>query len=267
MQDFDGATPEQHKARYEALRRDAIRSSAQADPCASPAFPPPSDCVAETIPGGWYASLRLRRGWFLRLSAPAGRASVATLLWNAQDVSERLNVGDSMKIQWRADLGAGRLLYSDMGRPLTSIVADSGVGHDALVGCSDPATILARYGDATLRNGRDNLRLAAAKLGLERRDVMPCFTFFAPIAVDADGAFHWRSPDAPQPEAFVTMRAEMDLLVALSTAPHPLDPHADYAPGPIVTQVWQGPAPLANDLCRMASPEARRAFEALDDAV
>ncbi len=60
----------------------------------------------------------------LRIVNPGGRAAVATLIWNADDSSERYNAGDTVKIQWNALLGKGDVLFSDMGRVLASIVED-----------------------------------------------------------------------------------------------------------------------------------------------
>lgn len=261
---LDEVGPSEHARRYEALRSQARGAEGVTlSPQESGPLADQPVIRSDIIPGGWYTTVRLSRGRRLRLAAPTGRSSVAILIWNAADPSERLNPGDSMKIQWRARLGLGDLLYSDMGRPLASIVHDSGVGHDALVGASDPAGTAARYGRADLHNSRDNFRAGAAKLGLDRRDVAGCFTFFAPITVDADGAFHWRDP-GPPPGASVTLRAEMDLLLVLSNCPHPLDPHPDFAPEPIELLVWRGPLTPSDDPCRTRCDEARRAFENLD---
>jgi len=262
---LDDAGPKEHARRYEALRLQAREKGAAILAQPEAATPPDDQAVIkrEIIPGGWYASFGLARGRRLRLTAPVGRTSVAVLIWNAGDVSDRLNPGDSMKIQWRAQLGLGDLLYSDMGRPLASIVQDSGAGHDTLVGASDAASTAARYGRSDLRNSRDNFRAGAAKLGLDRRDVGGCFTFFAPVAVDADGTFRWRDP-GPPPGASVTLRAEMDLLLVLSNCPHPLDPHADFAPGPAELLISHGPLTPLDDPCRTRCDEARRAFENLD---
>lgn len=261
---LDEVGPAEHARRYQALRSRA-REVAKPTVFEREAAPPGGAPTIrrEMIPGGWYATLRLARGRRLRLTAPTGRASVATVMWNAEEVSERLNPGDSMKIQWRAELGFGDLLYSDMGRPMASLVHDSGAGHDALVGASDPAGTAARYGRTDLRNSRDNFRAGAAKLGLDRRDIAGCFTFFAPIAVAADGGLRWRDP-GPPPGASVTLRAEMDLLLVLSNCPHPLDPHPDFAPEPIELLVWRGPSTPHDDPCRTRCDEARRAFENLD---
>src|SRR5207237_803446 len=78
----------------------------------------------ETLRGGSAWSLRLRRGQLLRLTDPTGRAAVAALFFNAQDPLERYNMPDTLKAQYTAFLTEGRVLYSDMGRILASIVED-----------------------------------------------------------------------------------------------------------------------------------------------
>ena len=54
-----------------------------------------------------------------------GDACANLLVYNAAQPLERLNVADTVKVQWQAYLGAGSLLLSDMGRVLLSIVADT----------------------------------------------------------------------------------------------------------------------------------------------
>jgi hypothetical protein len=121
---------------------------------------------------------------------------------------------------------------------------------------ADPTT----PGNPIARNTRDNLRLAAAKLGLSRRDLAPSIGFFTPIRTDDKGGFVWRN-GAVKPGAYVDLRAEMDLLIALSNCPHPLAPRGESLPKPIRALVWQSPPATADDLCRTASDEATRGFE------
>ncbi len=216
----------------------------------------------EIIPGGWYASFALRRGQALRLLNPQATPGVSLFAWNADDTSERYNAGDTVKIQWSAELRKGRLLFSDMGRVMLALIEDSCGAHDALVGGSTATSNTERHGDAVLRNTRDNLVLAAGKLGLGRRDVGPCVTFFAPVVTDAEGRFHWQDGRV-QAGDFVDLRAEMNLQVAISNCPHPLAPGA-YAPQAIEAMVWNTPAPAADDLCRTLSAEAQRGYENTD---
>jgi urea carboxylase-associated protein 2 len=261
---LDEQTPEQHRARYEALKAQA--SARRTATGIASAEPPAIEAAAirrqETIAGGWYCSLRVGRGQTLRLVNTAGNPGVSVLIWNADDTSERYNAGDTVKLQWTTRLTRGRVLFSDMGRVLCSITADSFGASDTILGGSTPATNLRRFGDPCLRNSRDNFLLAAGKLGLRRPDVPPSITFFAEIATDEDGRFHWQR-GAP-PGSIVDLRAEMNVIVAISNCPHPRSPAGVFAPGPVDAIVWQGPPPAADDLCRTFGEEAERGFENTD---
>ena len=68
-----------------------------------------------------------------------------------------------------------------------------------------------------------------------------------------------RSAEAPGD--YVELRAEMDLLIALSNCPHPLDPFPNYAPAAIDAVRYVGPLVTVSDLCRTATEEAQRGFE------
>jgi urea carboxylase-associated protein 2 len=163
-------------------------------------------------------------------------------------------------VQWSTIVSKGRVVFSDMGRVLFSVIEDSSGAHDGLVGGSTAASTLARYGEG-VRNTRDNLVIAAAKLGLDRRDIPSVLTFFAPVRVQQDGAFVWRPELGNAGRDYVDLRAEMDLLIALSNCPHPLDPAPTYAPTPVTVTRYRAPAPATDDLCRTATAEAVRGFE------
>jgi uncharacterized protein YcgI (DUF1989 family) len=166
---LDQQTPEQHRARYEALKAQARAKRVAAE--TAPAPPPVIDAAAilrqETIAGGWYWSLRVARGQTLRLVNTAGNAGVSVLIWNADDTSERYNAGDTVKLQWTTRLTRGRVLFSDMGRILCSITADSFGGSDTILGGSTPATNARNFGArGRLRAGPDRRRpLARAAAG------------------------------------------------------------------------------------------------------
>ena len=258
----------QNRARYEALKSAGTGAAPKAMPRPTPrdAAPIAADktIFAETIPGGWYANYRLKAGERLRISSPEGTAAVALLAWNAADTSERLNHADSIKIQWTAALGKGRLIFSDMGRVLLSITEDSSGAHDVLAGGLNATGVARKYGDdPALRNTRTNFVLAAGKFGLTPRDIPPFVTFFAPVSVADDGTLSWRD-GRRQPGDFVELRAEMDLLVALSNCPHPLDPAPAYTAGPADIAVLAATPVPDTDFCRTATPEAVRGFENTD---
>lgn len=248
------------RARYEEHQRKGLLNAPRALPGPSPlpATPVTDPIHVETVPGGWYWSSVLKAGETLRLSQHYGPSAVSVIAWSLADTSERLNLPDTVKVQWTTAIGKGRVLFTDMGRVMFSVTEAASTAHDGLMGGSTAASNAARYG-GDHRNSRDNFILVATKLGLDRRDIPSAISFFAPVRVDGDGAFQWRE-DLRVDGDYIDLRAEMDLTVALSNCPHPLDPNPAYAPNPISATRFRAPV-AADDLCRTATAEAVRGFE------
>lgn len=241
---------------------------------AMPILPPVADDAPaplvweETIAPGGYASRRLARGTRLRLIDVHGDACAALLLFNAENPAERLNVADTIKVQWNGYLGIGKLLLSDMGRVLMTIVADTAGTHDAFCGASNAVSNARRYGNGAnagdAPNARDRLVLGAAKHGLGRRDVHPCVTLFKGVRIAADGA---TSPEIGPFKSgrMVQLRAEMELIVVLANCPHVLDPRPAFTVTPLRATAWRGDVAAADDAFRNATPEGQRAFLNTED--
>lgn len=214
----------------------------------------------DVIGPGDYAAVRLPRGAVLRLTDPEGDACAQLLVHNARQPAERLNVADTVKVQWQAYLAAGAQLLSDMGRVLMTIVDDTSARHDCLCGSTTRATATARYGTSSVSDGRpsgrDLLALGVAKLGLARGDVGPCVNLFKSARVEADGAL--RFDGSVRPGTYVELRAELDVLVTLANTPHPLDERASYTITPVECVAWM---PDEADEIETATPERRRAVE------
>jgi uncharacterized protein len=253
---------EANRRRYEELRAAGQGATLKALPelTARDGAPIAADAVIsrEQVPPGWYATVRLRRGEALRIIDDRGLSSVSLIGWRAEDMSERINCADTVKVQWSAAISKGRVILSDMGRVLLSVIEDTSGAHDLLAGGSTPGSTTAAFGAPT-RNTHDNFLAAAAKIGLSLRDIPPCATFFAPVSVDANGRFVWNG-ERKRPGDFVDLRAEMNLVLAVSNCAHPLDPARPGATGPITVIRHRAPAPTLDDPCRSASPEAVRAF-------
>lgn len=222
----------------------------------------------ETIAPGGYAARRLNRGAQLRLFDRDGEACASMLLFNAEMPTERLNVADTVKVQWNAYLGPGGLLLSDMGRVLMSLVEDGAGTHDAFCGASNATSNAARYGSGDNHgdhpNARDRLILGAAKHGLGRKDVHPCINWFKGVRISDDGATVANlGPFVPGRS--IVLRAEMDVIVVLANCPHPLDDRAEYISGPLRATAWRGPVTAPGDTIRTATPEGLRAFLNVED--
>ncbi len=242
-------------------------SSSRAPAAIAPASVPHPLLWEERLEHGAHWSGILRRGTTLRLSALEAGANVAAMLFNHESLLERYNMADTLKAQHTAFLTAGCVCYSDMGRVLCSITADSCGWHDTLCGVSDAAMVTARYGATRFqqqrndfyKNGRDGLLNELGKYGLGKRDLIANINFFSRVSVDDDGALgfdaaHCRAGD------FVDLRFEMHTLLVLSSCQHPLDPDPHYHPRAVQLRAWRsGPAP-ERDPCRDRCGENARGF-------
>lgn len=218
----------------------------------------------ETIGGGGYASGELPRGARLRLTDLEGDAHLSALIYNADHPVERLNVADTVKVQWTGYLGEGRLLLSDMGRVLMSITADTCGTHDCFAGPSTRVSNEAKYGEGgnhtPTPSARDRFLIAVAKHGLGRKDVMPCVNFFKGVRIGDGGAMTFLA-NPVRPGQHVELRAEMNVVVVLANTPHVLDPRPTYTATKARVTAWTGPVTPPDDPIRNATPEGLRAFE------
>jgi uncharacterized protein len=229
----------------------------------------PADDVLwdETVSAGGYATHELPRGSILRIADIEGDACLHIVVHHARATAERLNVADTVKVQWQAYLGPGAVLLSDMGRALMTIVTDTSARHDALCCATSSAVAAARYGCTGIHSAtptvRDLLTVAAAKHGLGRRDLPTGINLFKSAVVATDGALHLDG--APRPGTAVELRADLDVLVMAANVPHPLDERPEYASSTVRLTAWSATHPGDGDPNRASSPERRRAYENADD--
>ncbi len=221
----------------------------------------------ETVPGGGHTSFVLKRGQLLRLTDIEGGANVSLLLFNAVEKSERLNLPDTLKGQHTAKLTAGHCLYSDMGKVLAAITADTCGWHDSFGGVLNAEEVAEKYGQGRyqelrngfFRNGTDNLLVEMGKWNLALPDLLMNLNLFSRVEVDADGAFQFQ-PGNSQAGSYIELYAPMDTLVVLTALQHPMDPNPQYAPKPVQLAWSKVESDGISVLCRTSRPENGRAF-------
>jgi urea carboxylase-associated protein 2 len=222
----------------------------------------------EDLSGGGTWSHVLKRHHVLRLVDLEGGANVSALFYNADMLLERYNMPDTLKAQYTAFLTKGRVLLSDMGRAMCSVIADDCGWHDTVSGHSDAASIARRYGrkryqearNAFYRNAHDNFLVELGKWGLGQQDLVPNVNFFSKVVPDGDGKLTFVAGHS-RPGSTVDLRAEMNVLVVLSAVAHPLDTASEYHAKPVALSVLRGDPPATDDPCRISRAEATRAFE------
>jgi len=58
----------------------------------------------------------------------------------------------------------------------------------------------------------------------------------------------------------VELRMEMDVIIAVSTAPHPFDTNTTYAPKKIAVIAWESGVAGSEDVCRLSCAENQRGY-------
>ena len=218
-----------------------------------------------TIPPGAAWSVRVARGRQIHFAAAADRANCSLLVFAASDPVDRLNVPDTLKAQYSARVRPPMVLMSDRGTSLASMTGSSLDWHDALCGHGlelhadrHGRSSYAMHRNEWRRSARTGLLSELRKNGRDENHLHATVNLFSKVAVNADAGFRF-VPDHSRTGDWVTLRADLDLLLVASTAPHPLDPK--WSPAPVNIAI--GPAaPVADDdPSRTWRAETARALE------
>ena len=230
-------------------------------------FNPSRKLWEETVPGGNHWSGLMRRGTALRFTDLKGGANVSLLLYNFEDKLERYNMPDSLKAQHTAYLTTGNVCYSDMGRVMCSFINDTVGWHDTICGISDAILIEQKYGVANYqthrndmhRSAKDGLLIELAKHGLGQRDLVANVNLFSKVNANENGNLFFNTENSNAGD-LVDLSFDMNVLVVLSTAPHPLDIATNYKPADVLLTAWRAGNASEDDDCRNRCEQNQRGF-------
>jgi urea carboxylase-associated protein 2 len=222
---------------------------------------------AHEIPGGSAWSAPVRAGRVVTLTALGDDANASMLVFGP-DRLDRLNVPDTMKAQMSARVRPPMVLMSDRGLALASVVSATTDWHDCLTGFGHDAH-LERFGPSSYAEDRNDWRRSArlglvselTKHGLGEADLHGPVNFFSKVAIsdDSRASLTW-VPGHTSAGDQVVLRTEQDVLLVLSTTPHPLSTGA-YAPAGVLVEVTVAPAAAEDDPSWSFRDESARALE------
>ena len=223
--------------------------------------PPPTPLLQHTVPGGAAWSAQVARGRTITFRAEAPRANVSLLLYAAAHRVDRLNVPDTLKAQYSACIRPPMVLMSDRGVGLASVTGSSLTWHDALCGHGLSGYGTSSYADdrnAWRRSARTGLLSELHKHGRSEVDLHATVNLFSKAAIDGPAGLAY-VPDHASVGDWVTLRTEVDLLLVLSTAPHPLDPV--WQPADVAIEIAVADPVAADDASRTFRAESARALD------
>ncbi|GHT92469.1 urea carboxylase [Betaproteobacteria bacterium] len=193
-----------------------------------------------TIPAGEPCLFDLAAGQTLRLTDVEGNQAIDTLFYNADDPRERYDPQRTLRRQNNLYLTSGSVLYSNLGRPMLTLVADTCGRHDTLGGACAQESNTVRYGQDKryMHSCRDNFLRAALHDGrLDKRDIGANINFFMNVPVTPTGGLTFED-GISAPGKYVELRAEMEVIVLISNCPQLNNPCNGWNPTPAEVRVW-----------------------------
>lgn len=184
----------------------------------------PSSQARIVIPARRGVAHRLPRHRIVSIINTHGAQVVDTWAFNAADTSEFMSMEHSRVAMLKITPQVGDTLVSNHRVPMLTVVEDTTPGvHDTLVAACD------RYRYQTLGfeghhdNCADNLDAAMKAIG-ENCPEVPCpLNLFQNSPVDDAGRIEFRTP-VSEAGQYISLRAEMDLIVVFSACPQDLIP-------------------------------------------
>jgi len=170
-------------------------------------------------------------GQTLRIVDLEGNQAVDFMIYAAADDAERYSAQDTVAAQGNLFLRTGAVLLSNEGRPMMTITATSVEYHDTIGGACSCESNTLRYGHHTKSQHAcvENFLEANLSAGRGKRDIVSNINFFMNVPVEADGALGIVD-GISAPGLFVDLRAEMDLVVAVSNCPQVNNPCNAFSP-------------------------------------
>ncbi|MFP6635316.1 MAG: urea carboxylase-associated family protein [Dehalococcoidia bacterium] len=182
-----------------------------------------------TIPARGGKAAFLEAGQRIRVINTHGQQVVDTWAFNRADLEEFMSMEHSRTFLSRIMARVGDSMVTNRRRPILTLVEDTTVEgdtagiHDTLLAACDRYRYELLGCEGYHDNCTDNLAAALAELGLTPPKTPSPWNLFMNIPVAADGSVAFVAP-VSKPGDYVTLRAEMDCVVAFSACPQDVVP-------------------------------------------
>lgn len=185
---------------------------------------------ARLIPARQGVAVRLDAGETVTVVNTYGKQVVDTWAFNASDTSEYMSMEHSRAATLRLIPKVGDALTTNRRRAILTLTADTSPGiHDTLIAACD----IHRYRQLGVVGHHDNctqnLALAIEAVGVSATVTPPPLNLFMNVPVSGAGELGFQPP-VSEPGQYVTLRAEMNLIIVFSACPQDMVPVNDMKP-------------------------------------
>lgn len=175
-------------------------------------------------------AFEIKKNQILKITDTEGQQVADLTAFAADDVSEWLSSGRSIDYANSIYLTTDNILYSNRSRPMFAIIADAVGRHDFLLTPCSPETFEILYDDhAYEASCFENICNSVAPFGIKPDQVSTTFNVFMNVIVGEDGQLRIDPPLSKAGDS-VLLRAEMDMIVAVTACSAPMSNNGTFKP-------------------------------------
>lgn len=163
-------------------------------------------------------AVQVREGQSIRIIDVMGEQVADLVAYRANDYSERFDPSVTMDALQVFKVAQGDVLYSNKYQSMFTIVDDKIACHDLLNSACRPEMYEFLYNKKNHRSCYENLNGALTKFGVPQPDQHYPFNIFMHTEITQNGKVTVKRPISKAGDS-ITLRAEMDLVVAVSACP------------------------------------------------
>lgn len=161
-------------------------------------------------------AFELKKGDILTVIDPLGQQVSDMVLFNSEDLKEKISSGKTMDFEESILLTKANFLWSNRSRKMMEIIEDTNGRNDFLLAPCSPETFKIMYNNPTYHPScLGNLHRNLQSYGIELDDIPTAFNIFMNVQFDDKGKLSVLPPTSKAGD-LVRFKAEMDLIVSLT---------------------------------------------------
>ncbi|MHA0857270.1 DUF1989 domain-containing protein [Paenibacillus sp. CMAA1364] len=170
------------------------------------------------IPATEGMSFQLKQGQVIRVTDVEGEQVADFVAFRADDITERLDPTVTMDALHAMKVNVGDIIYSNKYKPMLTVIDDKVGRHDFINSACRPEMYEFLYDKTDHRSCYMNLNMALKNHGIPAPHQHYPFNLFMNTVVSSDGQIRVERPLSKKGD-YIELRAEMDLIVAISACP------------------------------------------------
>lgn len=161
-------------------------------------------------------AFKLKKGSRLKVFAPEGEQVSDMVLFNVEDLREKISSGKTLDFEENILISKGNFLWSNRSRKMMEILEDTNGRNDFLLAPCSPETFKIMYGHSGYHPScHENLSINLEKYGISPDDIPTAFNIFMNVQFQENGKLSVEPPFC-KPWDYILFEAKMDLVVGLT---------------------------------------------------